>query len=305
MPSDIANYALLIVGGQHDPHIALLNQTALNMGQSVFFVTHDNLTEPEIVWDYQKGLFSINGQCSTARAAFVRYDVFSSPQVCEDNNQNHLSKPYGWYSTFLGACAATNGLRLPNAFMDLRANHKSFLLAHAQAHGLRIPRTHITNSKTSIEEFCEKYEAVIKPVAGGTYCVEAKDAVSDADWENNQAPLPVFLQEKLSYPEYRIFRMGDHFVSFEIHSKHLDYRVNHDNKIRYVENHVVGEGLLDRLRKMSDSLNIDFFACDFKSHPQTGELVFLELNSGPMFAAYDAAANGLLVHKMVTWLTSK
>ena len=41
-------------------------------------------------------------------------------------------------------------------------------------------------------------------------------------------------------------------------------------------------------------LGMDFGAADFKADPDTGQLLFLELNSSPMFARFDQISGGQL-----------
>jgi hypothetical protein len=40
-----------------------------------------------------------------------------------------------------------------------------------------------------------------------------------------------------------------------------------------------------------DRMGLDFAAADFKTCPETGRLLFLEINTGPMFAAFDQASD--------------
>ncbi len=51
-------------------------------------------------------------------------------------------------------------------------------------------------------------------------------------------------------------------------------------------------------------LQMDYGAADFKTDPETGELVFLELNSSPMFARFDLEINGQLSRAVAAELSS-
>jgi D-alanine-D-alanine ligase-like ATP-grasp enzyme len=42
---------------------------------------------------------------------------------------------------------------------------------------------------------------------------------------------------------------------------------------------------------------------DFKTDPGTGRLLFLEVNTGPMFAAFNHASNGKLCDAMIEQLS--
>lgn len=58
------------------------------------------------------------------------------------------------------------------------------------------------------------------------------------------------------------------------------------------------------LRALMATLNMEYGAADFKSDEETGELVFLELNSSPMFARFDLETGGRLSDAIVTALVN-
>lgn len=293
-------YDLILFGGRRDPNIVRLCETAARLNVSCLLIMHDEQHEPAVTWDFSAQEFRIDGRCVSARSAFLRYDVFSS----SNQSPAELDRAYGWFTTVFGACAATPDMRVANARMDMRASHKAFMLAFAQSHGIAIPDTRITNEENQLDAFCEDRERIAKPVAGGAYCIQASEARGMTDWHEGKAPIPAIVQDRLVYPEYRVFRFGEGFMTFEITSDHLDYRPHRDTQIKPVGNDVLGDGVIERLKTMTDRLSIDFFACDFKTHADTGVPLFLELNSGPMFAAYDAAADLQLSEGMVHWLTA-
>ena len=59
------------------------------------------------------------------------------------------------------------------------------------------------------------------------------------------------------------------------------------------------------LRKLMSWLGTDFGAADFKTDPDTGQLLFLELNSSPMFARFDQVSGGQLCAAIIHELTAK
>ena len=58
------------------------------------------------------------------------------------------------------------------------------------------------------------------------------------------------------------------------------------------------------LHALMREFRMDFGAADFKTDPDDGDLVFLELNTSPMFARFDAACGGALCRAMVEHLSS-
>ena len=56
------------------------------------------------------------------------------------------------------------------------------------------------------------------------------------------------------------------------------------------------------LLELAEALGLDWAAADFKTDPGSGELCFLEINSAPMFVAFDRACDGALTDALLDWL---
>ena len=182
------------------------------------------------------------------------------------------------------------------------AVNKPLALVWAKEAGLAVPKTTLHSSVDVAEKALALAPVVYKPVTGGDMCRELDDEalgrVSDA-----YLPRPYIFQEKLVPPEIRIFRVGEKFFAFQIEADALDYRtVGGDAKVTEVE---APEHLLDGLRALTDRIGLTYTAADFKARRETRELVFLETNSSPMFAAFDVASEGRLVDAMLDWLLDK
>ena len=115
-------------------------------------------------------------------------------------------------------------------------------------------------------------------------------------------PMPAIVQQMLAYPEYRTFVIGRELHVFQVTSRFIDYRPAGDNAMEYIGSNFPCADTVAALMRLLDRFDCDFCACDFKSHPETGKPVFLELNNGPMYAAFDACAEGQLCGAMLDWL---
>ena len=60
--------------------------------------------------------------------------------------------------------------------------------------------------------------------------------------------------------------------------------------------------ILPGLTALKDSLEASFGAAGFKTCARTGELLFLELNSAPMFSVFDKKCDGVLINSIVDFL---
>jgi glutathione synthase/RimK-type ligase-like ATP-grasp enzyme len=137
---------------------------------------------------------------------------------------------------------------------------------------------------------------IAKPVAGGDYCYSLAEALAKTDLRRGLAASPAIVQQRLAPPEVRIYVIGQSAFAFEVRSNSLDYRVNQDAEVILLPQ-VPPE--LSQLQQLMSQLGLDFGAADFKTDPDTGHLVFLELNTSPMFARFDHASQGQVCEAML------
>jgi hypothetical protein len=232
-------------------------------------------THPVLTWDLADDALIIDGEAIAPRAVFLRHDVFSTPSA---------ARAYAWYTTVLAWAMAHGDVRL------LTRHHAAHLLKPqqlllARQCGLDIPSTVITNDGAALDAM---HDRVVKPVAGGEYTQPLTTALATAPRRGNALASPAIVQETLVPPELRIYRAGDRFVSFHVVASTLDYRTDTNARVVPVRN---DRRLVTGLRDLTDALHLDFAAADFKQCPKTKRMLFLEVNSGPMFAAFDAASD--------------
>jgi hypothetical protein len=287
---------LLIVGGSADPNLAPLAAAAARAGRSVLGIVHDAAGEPAFSWDLESNRLILDGREVAAAGAFLRYDVFTPPTEARGLDRNAA-----WYAAAMGWAMCRPGVRLLNRAMTHGANQKPYMLRLARDCGLATAPTLVSNVEEDLRAFGGR--AVAKPVAGGGYVRPLDAALADAGWKAGRSPMPAIVQERLAYPEYRIYLADDRFHLFEIHSHLLDYRTAAPGSLDYLGEDLPWPGVAESLRKLTAAVGIDFCACDFKTRPGGEAPLFLELNSGPMFAAYDLAARGRLADAIVAQLT--
>jgi hypothetical protein len=106
------------------------------------------------------------------------------------------------------------------------------------------------------------------------------------------------VQERLKRPELRVYRIGDAFFSFLIRSPDLDYRERNRVQLEFA---TAPAGLETKLGALTDALGLDFAAADFMLSKRD-DYCFLEINTQPMFSAFDAAAGGRLCDAIIDHL---
>ncbi len=315
---------ILVAGGSEDPNLAALLETLAREHVAVLPALIGPGRDVAISWDLERDELRVDGRRCAPRAAFVRHDVFAH---LADGRAATAYRARAWYTTITGWIAAHPEVRFLNrAAMD-RAVNKAHALVLARALGLRVPATLITNELAAARRFpadsaaaatgqsereiegerADEIEAprettgnIVKPVGGGDYCQRLDDVLEVVDARDGVAAAPAIVQPELVPPELRLYGIDGSFFAFELQSPALDYRTSRATRVLP---RPAPERLCDGLSRLMARLGLRFAAADFKTCPETGELVFLEINTGPMFAAFDRAADAALTRAIAAFLT--
>jgi hypothetical protein len=250
------------------------------------------------VWDFETDTALVDGRACNADGVFVRHDVFAGLQ---DPRPEHAMRAYAWFQAVHGWALAHNGVRLFNAHATGHSGNKAAMLSAAVEAGLQVPSTVITNLESGVLH--DRFErAIAKPIGGGDHCYPLEVVMSRTTFRDGAGACPAIVQQRLEQPEVRIYIVGAHDFSFELASESLDYRLKQDVEIIVLPD---PPAVLPALRRLMQAVGMDFGAADFKTDPATGELVFLELNSSPMFARCDLEIDGAISRAIVHELTGE
>lgn len=282
---------ILIAGGQNDPNLLALVRRLTRRSLPFHSLLVGPDTPPVLRIDIQAETFELDGEPIQPSAYFIRHDVFlyDTPDLTAAHSHAH-----NWYHAVRGWAESRHDARVFNRRTSLRENNKVHNLIEAMKAGLVVPRTIATNE---FSEFSEQIDCFIqKPVGGGEYTT----LLSELD-ARRQRTAPRFVQPRLRRPEIRIYRIGPQLLAFELQSPELDYRQTQDVTIRPVP---VPESVGEKLLRLCDRLELDFGAADFMIDDR-GDLNFLEVNSQPMFAAFDRQVDGRLCDAILDHLVGE
>jgi len=272
---------LLIAGGRDDHNLARLADAAADRGYPCRLLCHNkDGGPPPVSWNIADGVLHAGGESFTPRgtSVYVRYDVFS---MLADPQSPHLATISGaWFDMVKGWALAYPEIGVLNRRNESREVNKARALVLAKQAGFTVPETVVTNR---FDGFPDPARYIAKPVGGGAY--------TRALTEMTGGEAPFFVQEKLDYPELRIFRVGAHFFSFRIESATLDSREDTGMTITEV---TPPAKLLKFMKRLANALGLDYAAADFKTCPATGDFKFLEINTMPIFTGYDNVVDGRL-----------
>lgn len=294
---------LLIAGGLLDPNLQALADAAADLGVAWVDWRHPKEASPPFHWDLTQPDHGPDADLpspwgppgSRPRGAFIRQDVFAA---LADPRPEVAQRALGWFTAVHGWLLAHPGIRHFNPDMSPHALNKPAALLRARRHGLRIPDTTVSNDTVWLNARLAR-PTIAKPVAGGGLCQTLDEALATV--QADYCAMPALIQPRLASPEMRVFVVGTAAHAFELQSPSLDYRAEQDAQISRAP---LPEPQLASLRALMRDLRMDFGAADFKTDPDTGELVFLELNTSPMFARFNQVSEGRLAADMVRQLLS-
>jgi hypothetical protein len=286
--------SLLIVGGDADPNITALLEAAARSGVSYQKLLIGKSSHPSLTWDVSNGQLFLEGEPLECGAAFVRHDVFTA---LSDGRASSQYRALAWHTAITGWLGAHPEIFIFNRRNLNQVTNKPLVLKLAQQCGLPIPRTLVTNDRERLNEFLSEKDAVVKPINGGGYCEPLVDVLERAPIKDGRVAAPAIVQHRLAPPEVRIYAVGDRYFAFNVVSPELDYRATQNCRVESID--APADELTNGLGKLLDKLGLDFAAADFKSCTETGRLLFLEVNTGPMFAAFDRASDGKFCDSMI------
>jgi len=282
---------LLIAGGDADPNVASVVERMRQRGIDgrELLVGAAN---PGLTWDFQSGTLRLNGVETAPAAVFLRYDVFST---LADDRPPVTFRAQAWFQTLNGWLLAHPQVRTLNRDVGAGAN-KPHILHVARRLGLLIPFTLVTNELEAVAEEAARLGPMIaKPVPGGGYAQDVAELLDKTPRREGRSAAPAFVQRRMAAPEVRVYGVGQggtrRFIPFRVESDALDYRTDAECRVVHLPLEQVDADAVAGLGRLMDTLEMDYGAADFKTCPETGRLVFLEINSGPMFSAFDEVSD--------------
>jgi hypothetical protein len=289
---------ILIAGGDADHSLLSLRRRALTRGFDHMTLLAGAGGHPTLTWDVQEDRLTLDGREIRPGACFIRYDVFTH---MADGDPESARRAAAWHAAVAGWLHVHPEVRMLNR--RIRGNNnKPYVLHLARQVGLEIPVTRVSNDLDALERWAGERALASKPVQGGSHCREVADMLTLA--RETPPTAPFITQNRLVQPEIRLYRIGSRFIAFEMRSEVLDYRTTNATQVVPRPLHEVPQELCEGLGRLMGLLEMEYGAADFKTDPDTGRLLFLELNSSPMFFGFDLVSGGAVSDAILAYLTA-
>ncbi len=290
---------ILIAGGDADFNIESLLHRARERGVPVRPLLVGKDHHPSVLWDVEGDVLLVDGEEVRVSGAFLRYDVFTH---MADPRPAVSFRAQAWYATISGWVMASDGVRFLNRDQERQMN-KPYYLYLARRAGLEIPVTMVTNDMERLDALAAERRLIAKPVPGGGYTKPVEELLESVPRRDGRAAAPAIVQERLEQPEVRVYGIGGRYLPFAVRSAALDYRNADDTRVEPLPLDAIDPALVAGLGRLMDTLGMTYGAADFKTDPATGRLKFLEINSSPMFGAFDAASGFAVSDAILDFLT--
>lgn len=200
---------------------------------------------------------------------------------------------------------------------EKETNHNKLItLYHAQRVGLAIPKTLITNLKSSIFEFQQAHPFMITKAMNNMFCHSTQGmgqtiGVQPVEQSNiailNHRFFPTLFQEKVEKKfELRIFYIKNHFFAMAIFSQNdektkIDYRNYNRQKPNRNIPYTLPPDIVAKLQHLMNQLELDSGSIDMIV-TNTNEYVFLEVNPTGQFGWVSEHCNYYLEQKIAYYL---
>jgi glutathione synthase/RimK-type ligase-like ATP-grasp enzyme len=286
---------ILVAGGQLDPNLDALLRRMRQRRVKLVEVLVGPKHVPKITVDLRSDKLRVNGRAVRPAACFMRHDVFLQQTVSGAEAQ---AAALNWYAAVKGWELAHDDVKGFNKKSVMTEHSKLLHLVLAKSCGLAVPDTIVTNDFLSVPRLMAP-PLIQKPAAGGEYTTLFDD-LRPRVTGNRLAAYPRFIQTKLARPELRIYRVGDEYFAFSLSSRDIDYRTHNRAKLKLAR---APAELLGKLHALCEAIGLDFAAADFMRDKRAGALCFLEVNSQPMFAAFDLVAGGRICDAIIDHLS--
>jgi glutathione synthase/RimK-type ligase-like ATP-grasp enzyme len=232
-------------------------------------------------------------------------------QPAEPSDVDEQTKTFvrGEWEQFIDGLEAFTSVRWVNQPTAHRlACRKPGQLVAAQAEGLRVPRTRITNDPETVRHFAAQgFPLIYKRIGTSPEPLAATKPFLDSDLDRLQVlrNCPAIFQERIDARcDIRVTAIGPDLHAAEIDSQRgaspLDWRFDHTVAFRP---HALDLTVSARLAAMVRRLGLLYAAIDLRLTPE-GEYVFLEVNPGGQFLFIELLANMPLSEYMAAFLAS-
>ena len=190
----------------------------------------------------------------------MRYNVFEESTWHKYNNF-YLLKNY----------ILTNNVKAYNRKHRSSEVEKLYNLHLAKNYNLNIPKT-----------FCgiesKDTDTIVKPIMGGAHASEG-----------NKAIYPAIIQKKIVGINKRLFIIKNKTFCFDIITHALDYRDDINATLKLGN---MNKDTINNSKKLAKKLELNFCALDFIN--DNNKDWFLEINTMPMFSAFNIKTNNKL-----------
>lgn len=260
----------IVVGGHEaDPCLSQLVGEAAALGYEVIDARSSSSSRRRFHWSMDDGITVLDGRRLEVDAAFLRPEGEPDASLSEALESWVLAHP---------------GVAFLNRFRSPIASNRAAVRSVARACGLRIPRTVVSNVSEAPDE---------RPRSGDAGRETLETVASDTGSHSGTMRQPT-----LAAPELRVYLVGELAIAF---TRETTLRSVARGPLLVAPTQLPAR-LRDSLLSLLSALGMSFGAASLKTCPDTGELLFVDVDPSPVFDRCDRLSGGAISRAILSAL---
>ncbi len=280
---------ILLWGILEDTPMQMVYSELMGNGTPFFFLNHRDISETEIILDYQDGL-NVELFCNKKKldlfevtAAYLRPYDFRDYDEFEGKKYNDLLVMHASsIEQVLWSWAESSDALIINKLSASASNQsKPYQLSLIQRAGFNIPDTLITTDPQAVREFKYKHHEIIYKSVSSFRSIVRKFSEDNKKHLEDIRCCPTLFQEYIDGIDYRAHVVGEKVLTVRISSEETDYRYGETE----IEPSELPLDIENNCIKITQQLGLKFSGIDLRKS-SSGKWYCFEVNPSPAYSYF-------------------
>lgn len=279
-------------------HVIIFNQRLFNTHDLKFEVTRQGVQGEFFANDCSYQLSDIHSIYSRIMSF---YDL-PEYKIGLEADQIHCEKLHDAVNQYM----ELTDIKVVNKHSQMFSNSsKPYQAQIVKKHGLKTPRTLITNDPKKVLAFQKQFKSIIYKSISGVRSIVKEFDPSDKERLDKIRYCPVQFQERVSGFDVRVHVIKDKTVATKISTTGVDYRYaakeGGNTRLEPIE---INNKIQKACVQLSAALNLDFSGIDLRIS-ESGDVYCFEVNPMPGYSYYESQTGQKISEVLADYLISK
>lgn len=279
-------------------HVIIFNQRLFNTHDLKFEVTRQGVQGEFFANDCSYQLSDIHSIYSRIMSF---YDL-PEYKIGLEADRIHCEKLHDAVNQYM----ELTDIKVVNKHSQMFSNSsKPYQAQIVKKHGLKTPRTLITNDPKKVLAFQKQFKSIIYKSISGVRSIVKEFDPSDKERLDKIRYCPVQFQERVSGFDVRVHVIKDKTVATKISTTGVDYRYaakeGGNTRLEPIE---INNKIQKACVQLSAALNLDFSGIDLRIS-ESGDVYCFEVNPMPGYSYYESQTGQKISEVLADYLISK